>query len=396
MRKFLLVTAASILCVGAPASKSIAAASATTTKTPTIAQGSAEGDFDDDISKELLDSELGPSAEDAPPPAEYPYPGAKEEGISPEDAPKTAKAPQAPTEQPVQPVPQTPAEIERPKKINEDTGDYYYDTHLTTPTPVQRDAEHMPVDTKENGEYEYSQKLTPPEFSNRPGAEKPVEIKGNGEFKYATEESPTSATASFRFGFFGPPPPALKNESTDRETTFKDVYLKDQYPVLFFDYEFPLARKIGHLGIKLGSGIFVASGNGLFAKTDPARRSDDLPLEKYTFFMFPNQLTAQYRFQYSDTQLLVPYVEGGAGYFTFLEFRDSNASPRIGGALTTVAAGGLNILLDGLDRDAIRDLDSEYGINHIFLSLEARAIVGLNKSYDFSSTIFNAGFMMQF
>ena len=386
MRKFILAFATCGLLICAPVSKTLAANK--------LAQETVE----DDINKELLDSELSPAAEpeDAPPPAEYPYPGAKEEGINPEDAPKTAKAPQAPAEKPVAQPTQINEALERPKKIDPDTGDYIYDTTPTKPVPAERDPERNPIGVSDSGEYQYSEKLTPPVFSNRAGAEKPIEIKGNGEFKYATEESPTSATASFRFGFFGPPAPGLENDSADHKVTFQDVYLKDQYPVLFFDYEFPLTRKVGHLGIKLGSGIFVASGNGVFQTTDPARRSNDLPLEKYTFLMFPNQLTAQYRFQYNDTQLFVPYVEGGAGYFTFMEFRNDNASPRIGGALTTVAAGGLNILLDSLDRDAIRDLDIEYGINHVFLSLEARAIVGLNKNYDFSSTIFNAGFMMQF
>jgi hypothetical protein len=179
-------------------------------------------------------------------------------------------------------------------------------------------------------------------------------------------------------------------------TTFQTVYTHDQLPVLFLDYEYPLTSKIGRLGLKFGSGIFVASGQGQFAEKNASRRPDDIPVERYTFLMFPNTLTAQYRFQYKDTQPIVPYIEGGGGYFTFAEFRDDNAGPKLGGALTTVAAGGINFLMDWLDPDAIRNLDLDYGINHVFLTIEAREIIGLNKNYDFTSSAFNAGFLMQF
>ena len=357
----------------------------------------AQETIEDDINKELLDNELGPQPDDVPPAAEYPYPGAKEEGIiTPDEAPKTALGPQAPRSIEPTPAPEPNLNIARPMKINEETGDYFYDTNVDKTIPAERSNGDKPLQVKDNGDYEYSKKLVPPAYIGREGIEKPVEIKANGEFKYAVENSPQTGNTSFRFGFFGPPAPALENDSTPKHTTFKDVYLKDQYPVLFVDYEFPLTQKIGRLGIHVGTGIFVASGNGQFAGTDPNRRADDVPLEKYTFFMLPNTLTAQYRFQYKDEQTLVPYVEGGVGYFTFAEFRDDNASPKIGGALTTEVAGGLNVLMDWLDRDAIRNLDTEYGINHVFLSLEARGIVGLNKSYDFTSTVFNAGFTLQF
>ena len=378
--------------VGAPTS--IARAQATSI-------GRSTGDtLEDDINKELLDSELGPTVgEEAPPPAEYPYPGAKEEGIiapsneaneagnSPETAPRTAALKNTP--QPL--VQHINEQIERPVKVDVDNGDYYYDTKIPAAAPSQRDADHTPKEITDDG-YHYGVEQKPATYSNRPGIEKPIEILANGEFKYATEHSATTASGSFRVGFFGPP--MLKNANTG--TLFTDVYTHDQLPVLFFDYEKPLTKKYGHLGLKFGSGLFVASGQGRFAKVDPARRADDIPQEHYTFFMFPNTLTAQYRFQYKDAQAIVPYIEGGAGYFTFTEFRDDSATPGIGGALTTVVAGGVNLLMDWIDPDAIRHLDQDYGINHVFLTLEAREIVGLNTSYDFTSSVFNAGFLFQF
>lgn len=327
---------------------------------------SSPGDFDESI-------------EDTPPTPEYPYPGAKDEGM-----PNQAAAPSV----------APPAEIERPVKINEETGDYYYDVRREPATPeTARAASHMPETVSKDGEFIYNEnEKAATEFSGRPGVERPMSIHANGEFKYATEHSPTSGTASFRVGYFGPP----KLMNTNTHKAFQDIYTKDQLPVLFGEYEWPLTTKVGHIGIKFGSGLFFAQGNGVFTTTDPGRRPDDLPPEKYTFMMFPNQLTAQYRFQYSDAQPIVPYVEGGVGYFTFAELRDDNSTPRVGGAATTVLAAGANFLMDWLDPDAIQRLDADYGINHVFFTTEVRQVVGLNADYDFSSTVINAGFLLQF
>lgn len=352
-----------------------------------LTTGSSDS-LEDSIQKELVDQELGPTADETAPPPEYPYPGAKEEGMSPQSAPRTAEAPRY-----VAPRVTPNLQVERPKKIDPDTGDYIYDTAPSAPRVGERDAQHMPKNVAPNGDYIYDEKVQTPSFSNREHIEKPSEIKASGEFRYPTEESPITGTASFRLGFFGPPQLVNREHSN---VTFQTIYTANQLPVVFIDYEKPLTSKVGHLGLKFSSGVFVASGRGQFAVTDGNRRPDDIPQERYTFFMLPNTATVQYRFQYADRQPIVPYVEGGAGYFTFMEFRDDNSSPTVGGALTTVAAGGVNLLMDWLDREAIRNLDLEYGINHVYLSLEFREIVGLNKSYDFSSSVVNAGFTLQF
>jgi hypothetical protein len=362
MPKFFIALTACLLLVSAPTAR-------------------AQETLEDNINKELLDSELGPTPEDAPPAAEYPYPGAQEEGIV--------------TEERVAQAPEEPRMVERPKSINEETGEYTYDTKVEPPTPRERDGGELPNKATRDGEYVYDTDSKEPQFVGRPGQEKPLVMRADGEFRYATDQSEQTGSASFRVGLFGPP--MITNETTKpKSTTFADVYTKDQLPVLFFDYELPITKKLGQLGLKLGSGAFIANGKGKFASEDPNRRANDVPLERYTFFMLPNTATAIYRFQYKDGQTIAPYVEGGAGYFTFAEFRDDSQGPRFGGALTTVVAGGVNILLDWLDPQAIRNLDTEYGINHIYLSLEAKQIVGLNKTYDFTSSIFNAGFVMQF
>lgn len=310
---------------------------------------------DESIDSDLVEAELLTTDEEAPPAAEYPYPGAKEEGI-------VAAAP--------------PPELPRPLKVDEETGMYFYGT------------------SEDNGSKTYTPDTKPVEFSGREGVEKPASILANGEFHYVTEESGKNALASFRVGLFQPP--AIENSKANPVVDFQEIYTKDALPVLFGDYEKTLTTKVGRLGLKFGSGIFVAQGKGVFAKKDDGRRANDVPEEQYTFLMFPNQLTAVYRFQYKDTQPIVPYVEGGGGYFTFMELRDDNDSPKFGGAATLVAAGGVNFLMDWVDPQAIRRLDTEYGINHVWLTTEFRAIVGLNKNYDFTSSVINIGFLTEF
>jgi hypothetical protein len=322
---------------------------------PLAAKAARSPAQEDSLDSDLVEAELlNSEEEEAPPAAEYPYPGAKEEGI-------VAAAPPPPTQ--------------RPLKVNEETGEYFYG--VAEDTRAKKYGAPEPVT-----------------FSGRSDMEKPASISANGEFHYTTEESGRHALASFRVGMFAPP--ELSNNSTNPPATFASIYTDDQLPVLFGDYEKTLTTKIGRLGLKFGSGIFIAQGTGIFAKDDPNRRADDQPEEQYTFLMLPNQLTAVYRFQYSDTQPIVPYIEGGGGYFTFMEIRDDSKSPRFGGAGTLVAAGGINFLVDWLDRQAIRRLDNEYGINHVWLTTEFRQIVGLNKSYDFTSSVFNVGVLTEF
>lgn len=266
-----------------------------------------------EITKEIAEEK------DEQPPAEYPYPGATEEGY---EAPRTALRAQ-----------DTPVSIARPIKISK-----------------------------------------------------------SGEYFYGFKSSSKNASASARFGFFGPP--SIVNPVNNR--AFEDLYTNADVPTLFFDYEKFFTTSFGRFGAKLGSGVFFSQGSGAFVVEADPERANREPVEKYSFLMMPNSLTAVYRFQYSDTQVLVPYVEGGGGYFTFVEFRDDGESPKFGGSAVGIAAAGFSFLMDWLDQQSVRELDNEYGINHVWLTGEYRLIQGINKEYDFTSSVINAGIRMEF
>ena len=357
------------------------------------------------------DPNLTGNAEEAPPPPEAPYPNAPDPDQPVAQQPKPSPSPQ-PSSRPVakpqpkpQPqqqrasrrqypreAPQAPAvDVLRPSRITSD-GHYVYDNDVEPPSFSGTQGISAPERANKQGEFFYGGADTP-EFSGRSGVERPVQIKKSGEFLYKTIPSKERSSASVRMGMMTPP--KIENGAV----RYVDVYGSSNVPVIFGDYEWRLVSSLGRFGIKFGSGLMVSSGAGRFKNAPPAgapSRVTEVAEEKFTFVTFPNQLTAIYKFQYASNQIFVPFVEGGAGYFTFVEIRDDEKGPKFGGSAVSVAAGGVNFLMDWLDPKAVRQLDNEYGINHVWLTLEYRLIVGLNPKYDFSSNSINAGVLMDF
>lgn len=244
-----------------------------------------------------------------------------------------------------------------PVRIDDD-GQYYYE----------------PIDPKTDA-IEYSRSRA--DYIDYPPLEE--EIERNGAF-------------SISFGAFGPLD--LVNERNN--LTFRDIYGDGSGPILFVGYEKPLTRSLGILSLKVSSGAyFSAAGKGRFA--DPNRPDFNTKREEtFTFLMFPNMANLSYKFNFSDRQWFVPYVEGGAGYFTFAEIRDDGQKPKVGAAGVTTFAGGIQLLMDKVDLLAISNLRRDYGVEHVWFTAEYKAVIGLNKTFDFTSSIINAGFTVDF
>ena len=329
-----------------------------------------------------LEQPLDEDAE-APPEPEYPYPGAQgavptiqstpledeavDEGdnLADQASPAISNEPFPPPRPPAKP----PGRFQKPKAVNED-GDFIYER-----------SEEPPV-----------KKYGPPKakkFSNLPGREKPSTITADGEFRYPVKESDFSGAAGFRIGFMNPP--NIKNASNG--LSFKDIYGSDDVPALLTEYEYPLTRQIGRVGIKFETGIYTKQAAGRFK--NPSRLAE-IPEERFTFLMVPLQAMVHYRLQFADTQLFVPFVEGGGGYNGIVELRDDNKSPQFGGAPVLIAGGGVNILLDWIDRQSIRQLDNEYGINHVWFTAQYRQVIGLKSDLDLTSHLISGGITFDF
>lgn len=219
-----------------------------------------------------------------------------------------------------------------------------------------------------------------------------IRITKDKTYVYGVESSPQNRAAGFRFGVFNPV--NLENPETSGQafSTFEENYDNTQNPALLFDYEWQLLHfGIGKLGLKLGTGIYFAQGHGHFENGNV-----ETPREQFTLLIFPNSLGAVARFQMWESQLLVPYVDGGLTAFTFSEIRDDDKGPKFGAALASYWAVGGQFNLSYFDSLTRIALDREYGINRIYLVGEYRYVLALSDKFDFTSDLINAGFLMEF
>lgn len=230
-----------------------------------------------------------------------------------------------------------------------------------------------------------------------PDAEKGlIRITKDDVYIYGTQTSEQSKAIGFRFGYFDPV--NLQNPETAGEpnSSFEDNYDETANPTLLIDYEWQLLRLgFGKFGLKVGSGFYIAQGNGHF-KTQPANPSIQTPRERFTLLVFPNSIGGVARFQIWDEQLIVPYVDGGITAFAMTEMRDDDKGTKFGGAFGSYFAIGGQFNLSRFNAISRVQLDREYGINRIYAVGEYRTVIGLGDTFDFSSDLINGGFLMEF
>lgn len=214
-------------------------------------------------------------------------------------------------------------------------------------------------------------------------------VTTKGEYIYDVRNTPQSYGGGLRFGSFLAP--MLKNRVDGRDIFFDDIYGSQAQLMINLDFEWQFLRTVGKLGVRAGTGLLTAKGNGRFGR-DPAI----VAREVYTFFLAPNSASLIYRAQYGDRQIFVPYGYAGAYYFSFLESRDDNAPFKYGGAPAAMFGGGIQFGLDSLDRKAINEMDREYGVNHVWLIADYQQIVGLSQKFDFSTSYISAGVLVEF
>ncbi|MGE3972921.1 MAG: CFI-box-CTERM domain-containing protein [Bdellovibrionales bacterium] len=214
--------------------------------------------------------------------------------------------------------------------------------------------------------------------------------KKKREIQYPPKFSPQKYAASLRVGSFRPA--SLQNNSVNGDPVrFDDVYSSSAGTIVYTDFEWQMFQSFGKLGLKGGTGVFTAQGKGRF-KNNPRLQAK----EEYTFIMFPNTVGAIYRLDFWNKQFLVPFAEAGAGYYTFIELRDDYKRTKYGGSPVAYFALGGSFLLDSFAPRAIAEVDSDYGINHMWLTAEYRSVHGLDSDIDFSNDSFSAGFMVEF
>lgn len=218
-----------------------------------------------------------------------------------------------------------------------------------------------------------------------------LKISKTGEFIYTYPESPQTQALAIRAGTFSAP--SLTNPDTGQ--TFQSVYGSAEKLMFVFEYEWQLLKlPIGKLGLAVATGLYTTSGNGFYRKPElqPSPRAEEV----YSFYIFPNSISAIYRLQFSDRQILVPYGTAGLDYFGILETRDDGGSTKFGGGAGFHVGFGGSMQLDFLSKQSMFDLDQEFGINHIYLTVDFRYVQGIASTFNITQNLLTGGILAEF
>ncbi len=214
-----------------------------------------------------------------------------------------------------------------------------------------------------------------------------IKIKKDGSYIYRSKAYEKDKAGSLKIG--GMLPPKISDNETG--VSYENMYGKNNIIGFYMDFEWQFLKSPGKMGLIFGTGLSVASGKGTMVRTGEVGQAQ----ESYMLFMLPVTLLLNYRFEYSDRQWIVPFVNGGGTYFGLLENRDDNkryfaATP------AASAGGGVHISMTKWDHENHFRLANEYNIADLWLTLEARALKGLNENIDFTTTYFSMGVTVDF
>lgn len=257
------------------------------------------------------------------------------------------------------------------------------------PQEIQKDPNYEPEQNKEEApplEPPYTKHTQPSPSGN---ITKPIAIEEDGTHFYKIDTPPENRNWFFKVGMYGPF--NVVNPSINK--SYSQVYTDKPQPVLVMEYEWKLIKWLGDFGLKVGTGISFADGNGQFV--DEINKALT-PKETFKFMIFPNTAVLTYHFRASDTPWFVPYVQGGGGYYTFWERRSDGDKNSFGGTPVMTAGGGLLISVNRFDSDSAITLARDYGINRFWIDLHFDRVQAFNSKKDFSANMFTAGIGMGF
>lgn len=273
--------------------------------------------------------------------------------------------------------------IEKPKKVGRD-GTYYYGPLKEDEQPAKNlKGTEQPTKEDKKGAYYYDEKTASKPNRDKLIGEQPTKMEEDGTFFYDEVQQLATRRAALRFGALTAP---NISADVDNGLDFEKVYSSD--PMFGFMMEFDWLITDDSY-VKVATGLTVASGIGQFVND-----SELTPRETFQFYLMPNMASYGYRLRVSEDPLFVPYIEGGAGYFTFVESLMEEGRYSFGGALVVGATAGLQISITKHSRDPA--LFAEYGIKQMWLDIQIRQLIGLDERKDFTSQMFNAGLVVGF
>lgn len=174
---------------------------------------------------------------------------------------------------------------------------------------------------------------------------------------------------------------------------YSQIYGGAKKPMFEFSMEWQFLKLFGKLALGGSIGYMRDAGYGLFEQ-------DNTPSEiRFVFQVIPAKATLFYRADFFKNQPVVPFGEFGYDFYYFTENSATGGHAFNGGKDGYHYGGGIQILLDILDKKSAGAMDTDYGINNTFLTFEYRIskVNDFGKGiWDFSGKTWFAGLMFEF
>lgn len=177
--------------------------------------------------------------------------------------------------------------------------------------------------------------------------------------------------------------PALSN--------WRQFYGKRDMP----EYALSLAYKvIRQIEVGVEGGYLEARGQG-YAPIHSEQAGSPVLAGRVTYDLYPANAFVLLRGVFNENQWIIPYAGGG---YTKIFYREKiEGQDTVSGSANGYhARGGLQLLLDGLDRGAANNMYMDYGIFHTYLFIEAKYTHAVISGIDLGGTSYLAGLLFEF
>ena len=141
---------------------------------------------------------------------------------------------------------------------------------------------------------------------------------------------------------------------------WKEIYGDDRVSTYRLSLGYRFNR---NFGAEAGAGYITKDGKG---KTVTGKETG----VETTFHAAPVDVTLIYRLNYFDEQVIIPYIGGGMSYNYYWE-NVKDGKELKGSMWGYHATGGLQLLLDNIDRRSAFDLEEDYWIENTYLTIGA-------------------------
>jgi hypothetical protein len=174
---------------------------------------------------------------------------------------------------------------------------------------------------------------------------------------------------------------------------WSQFYGKRSMPEFGVSLAYKLRRQI-ELGVEGG---FAEARGHAYAPIHSEQAGSPVLAGRVTYDLYPVNVFVLVRGLLNENQWLVPYVGGGFTRMYYQEKVEGQGTTR-GSADGYHYRAGLQLLLDGIDRDAANGLYMDYGVYHTYFFVEAEKTSAKVKSVsvDIGGTAYLMGLLFEF